>query len=250
MLVLEDVSYETEGKRILERLTMKFLPGMRYVVLGTNGAGKSTIGYVLMGLEDYRPTSGRVLLDGQDITDLSVTQRAKLGLTLMWQEPARFDGITVEAYLTLGGRLGVTGQDVREALEFVGLDPRLYLKRLVDKTLSGGERKRVELASVILLKPRYVILDEPDSGIDLMSLDMINSVINYIAQYGGTPIVITHREEMAYNTDYGYLICAGRVLREGATQDVIREFQRTCDSCTHPNLPLGEELGIRSGEMR
>ena len=110
--------------------------------------------------------------------------------------------------------------------------------------MSGGERKRVELASIMLLKPKFVILDEPDSGIDLMSLDMINSVIDYIAEYGGTPIVITHREEMAYNTEEAYLLCAGKVLSNGPTDEVIKIFKNICDACDHPNVPVTKELKI------
>ncbi len=242
MLELEKVSYKTQEKQILAELSMKFLPGYRYSIIGTNGAGKSTIGYVIMGLDGYKPSSGRILLDGKDITDLSVTERSKLGITLMWQEPARFDGMTVENYLTLGGKLTLQKSELIEALEFVGLQPNIYLKRFVDKTLSGGERKRVELASIVLLKPKYVILDEPDSGIDLMSLEIINDIVNYIAQYGGTPIIITHREEMAYNTDYGYLICSGKVLMHGKTEDVIKAFRNSCEVCTHPNIPAPGEL--------
>ncbi|MFN6991423.1 MAG: ATP-binding cassette domain-containing protein [Fervidobacterium sp.] len=91
MLELENIFYTTNGKEILSNLSMKFLPGYRYTIIGTNGAGKSTIGYVIMGLEGYLPSSGKILLNGKDITRLSVTERAKLGITLMWQEPARFD---------------------------------------------------------------------------------------------------------------------------------------------------------------
>lgn len=189
-------------------------------------------------------------MDGRDITKLGVTERAKLGVTLLWQEPVRFDGLTVEAYLTLGGKLALDKRELYEVLEFVGLDPRLYLGRFVDKTLSGGERKRVELASILLLRPRYVVLDEPDSGIDLMSLEMINNVINHVVGYGGTPIVITHREEMAYNCDYGFLVCAGKILRQGPTVDLVEAFRSTCDSCTHPNFPLGEELKTKGGKMK
>lgn len=242
MLELEGISYKTQEKQILTDLSMKFLPGYRYSIIGTNGAGKSTIGYVIMGLDGYKPSSGMILLDGKDITNLSVTERSKLGITLMWQEPARFDGMTVENYLTLGGKLTLQKSELVEALEFVGLQPNIYLKRFVDKTLSGGERKRVELASIVLLKPKYVILDEPDSGIDLMSLEIINDIVNYIAQYGGTPIVITHREEMAYNTDYGYLICSGKILLHGKTDDVIKAFRNSCEVCTHPNIPAPGEL--------
>ncbi|QAV32300.1 Iron-regulated ABC transporter ATPase subunit SufC [Fervidobacterium changbaicum] len=243
MLELVEISYRTNEKEILSDVTMKFLPGYKYAVIGTNGAGKSTIGYVIMGLSSYKPYKGKIMLDGKDITSLTVTERAKLGITLMWQEPARFEGMTIESYLTLGGKLALQKNEVIEAMEFVGLNPNLYLKRFVDKTLSGGERKRVELASIILLKPRYAILDEPDSGIDLMSLNIINDVVNYIAQYGGTPIIITHREEMAYNTDYGYLICAGKVLMHGKTENVLNAFRNTCEACTHPNIPQNNELG-------
>lgn len=242
MLELENISYETSEKKILNELHMKFLPGYRYTIIGTNGAGKSTIGYTIMGLEGYKPSSGRILLDGKDITELSITERAKLGITLMWQEPARFDGITVENYLSLGGKLSVQKSEIADALEFVGLNPGVYLKRFVDKTLSGGERKRIELASILLLKPKYAILDEPDSGIDLMSLDIINNVVNYIAQYGGVPIIITHREEMAYNNDYGYLVCSGRVLLSGKISEIIDAFRNSCEVCTHPNIPSKEEL--------
>lgn len=242
MLKLENISYKTQEKQILSDLSMNFIPRHRYSIIGTNGAGKSTIGYVIMGLDGYKLSSGKIILDGKDITSLSVTERSKLGITLMWQEPARFDGMTIENYLTLGGKLTLQKSELIEALEFVGLQPNIYLKRFVDKTLSGGERKRVELASIILLKPRYAILDEPDSGIDLMSLDIINDIVNCISQYGGTPIIITHREEMAYNTDYGYLICSGKLLLHGRTGDVIKAFRSSCEMCTHPNIPAPGEL--------
>jgi len=181
MLELENVSYKTNEREILSNVSMKFLPGYKYAIIGTNGAGKSTIGYIIMGLSAYKPYKGRIILDTNDITDLSVSERAKLGITLMWQEPARFEGMTIETYLNLGGKLAIQKSEIVEAMEFVGLNPAVYLKRLVDKTLSGGERKRVELASILLLKPKYVIFDEPDSGIDLMSLNIINDVVNYVA---------------------------------------------------------------------
>ncbi|MBO8161426.1 MAG: ABC transporter ATP-binding protein [Thermosipho sp. (in: Bacteria)] len=244
MLELRNVTYEVSGKRILDNLNLKFVPGKKYAILGTNGAGKSTIGYIIMGLEDYKPTTGSILLDGNDITDKSVYERSKLGITLMWQEPSRYDGLTVSTYLTLGGKLDVSKDTVNNVLEKVGLDPKLYLNRFVDKSLSGGERKRVELASILLLKPKYVILDEPDSGIDIMSLEMINNIIDYISSYNGTPIVITHREEMAYNTNEAYLLCAGKILTSGKTGDVIKIFKNICNSCTHPNVPVSEELKI------
>ncbi|ANQ53555.1 ABC transporter ATP-binding protein [Thermosipho affectus] len=244
MLKLENISYSVSDKKILDNISLSFSVGKKYSILGTNGAGKSTIGYLIMGLEDYKPTEGKIFLDGKDITQKNVYERSRLGITLMWQEPARYEGLNVYTYLTLGGKLDVTKDEVEEALEKVGLDPFLYMKRFVDKSLSGGERKRVELASIILLKPKYVIFDEPDSGIDIMSLDMINNIVDYVVSYGGTPIVITHREEMAYNTDEAYLLCAGKILAHDNTKKVIEIFKNLCNACDHPNVPVTKELKI------
>jgi Fe-S cluster assembly ATP-binding protein len=150
--------------------------------------------------------------------------------------------LTVENYPTLGGKISVQKSEIMEALEFVGFNANIYLKRFTGKTLSGGERKRVELASILLLKQKYVILDEPDSGIDLKSLSIVNDIVNYIAQYGGTPINITQREEMAANTDYGYLICSGKVLMHGKTDNVIAAFRNSCETCEYPNIHIPAEL--------
>ena len=238
MLELREVDFEVEGKKILRKITMRFEEGKKYSILGMNGAGKSTIAYIIMGLEGYKPTSGRVYLDGQDITDLPVSERARRGITLLWQEPARFKGLTVKDYLTLGGKLSLKKEEMIQALELVGLSPLLYLNRAVDESLSGGERKRIELASVLLLKPRYAVLDEPDSGIDIMSLDMIKDVINWLSSYGGTPILITHREEVALETDESYLVCNGIILKKGRSQELVEYYRETCDRCDHINIPI------------
>jgi len=237
MLILENISYKTDDKVILKDISMEFKEGVKYAILGVNGAGKSTLGYIIMGLEDYKPTSGRILLDGEDITNLPIYERAKRGITLTFQEPPRFEGISIASYLTLGGKLKVDKKELEKTLEVVGLNPLLYLSRKVNGSLSGGERKRVELASILLLKPRYVILDEPDSGIDIMSLEMVNNVLQFVASYGGTPIIITHREEMAENVDYAYHICNGIVLSKGDAKTVIEEYKKECGICNHPNLP-------------
>ncbi|MCD6551142.1 ABC transporter ATP-binding protein, partial [Thermotoga sp.] len=213
MLELVDVWYEVGENAILKGINARFDAQKVYSILGTNGAGKSTLAYLIMGLEGYKPTRGKILLNGEDITDLSVTERARKGLTLMWQEPVRFTGIKVKDYLTLGGKRRVSGEELSRVLEIVGLNPSLYLERSVDEKLSGGERKRVELASVLLMKPRYAILDEPDSGIDIMSLEMIERVLSEIVSSGGSVILVTHREEIALESDYAYLICHGTILK-------------------------------------
>lgn len=249
MLRLENISYKAEDKLILRDITMDFEEGKKYAILGVNGAGKSTLGYIVMGLEDYKPTTGRILLDEEDITDLPIPERAKRGITLVFQEPPRFEGISISSYLTLGGKIKIDRKEIENILETVGLNPRLYLARKVNGSLSGGERKRVELASVLVLKPKYAILDEPDSGIDIMSLEMVNNVLNYIASYGGTPIIITHREEMVTNVDFAYHICNGIVLHKGKATDVIEEYKKECGICNHPNAPEKNEKPVASKEV-
>lgn len=238
MLELRDIKYSKNGNEIIKGINMKFEEGKVYCIVGNNGVGKSTIGYIIMGLSDYKPTGGKILLNGEDITDLDVTERAKRGISLLWQEPARFEGITVESYLKLNRN--IKKEEIEEALKLVNLEPSRYMRRYVDKKLSGGERKKVELASCILLKPKYVIMDEPDSGIDIMSLDMIVGVINYFKEKGSAVIVITHRKEIALNCGYSYLICAGKVFLEGESKKIVSYYEKTCDNCGHVNY-LEEE---------
>ncbi len=233
MLVLENIKYSRNSNDIIKGVSMKFEQGKVRCIIGNNGVGKSTIGYIIMGLSDYKVNEGRILLDGEDITNLSVTERARKGITLLWQEPARFEGITVKSYLTLNRK--IPQSEVEDALSLVNLDPKYYLNRMVDKKLSGGERKKVELASCILLKPRYLIMDEPDSGIDIMSLDMIVDVIRYLKERNTGVIVITHRKEIARRCKYSYLICAGKVLLEGKSDRIVSYYEKTCDTCGHIN---------------
>ncbi len=238
MLELKNIRYSKNGNEIIKGINMKFEKGRVYCIVGNNGVGKSTIGYIIMGLSDYKPSEGKIYLDDEDITDFDLTERAKRGISLLWQEPARFEGITVESYLKLNRDF--KKEEIEEALRLVNLEPSNYMRRYVDKKLSGGERKKVELASCILLRPEYVIMDEPDSGIDIMSLDMIVDVINYFKKMGSAVIVITHRKEIALNCGYSYLICAGKVFLEGDSEKIVQYYERTCDSCGHVNY-LEEE---------
>ena len=174
LLEIKGLTYETGNKEILDDFSLTIEASEVHALLGTNGTGKSTLAYLIVGCEGYRPTSGDIVFDGKVINDLKIHERAKLGITMAWQEPVRFEGISVEDYLTLKSNDAIPSL----YLEMVGLSPGLYLHRMVDKSLSGGERKRIELASVLALKPRLAILDEPDSGIDMLSTQDIINVIN------------------------------------------------------------------------
>jgi len=240
MLKLENIKYVRNSKEIIKNVTINFEENKITSVIGSNGVGKSTLAYIIMGLSDYKPTEGHIYLDDKDITNLSITERARLGISLLWQEPARFEGLSIKNYLSLGGKINLN--DIKKALELVRLNPNVYLSRFLDKKLSGGERKRVEIASCILLKPRYLIMDEPDSGIDLMSLDMIVDIMNYLKENGTAVILITHREEIAKHSDYSYLICDGKILKSGMCTEIIDFYKKTCDVCDNVNAPKEQVL--------
>jgi Fe-S cluster assembly ATP-binding protein len=161
LLRVENLSLNRNGKQILNDVDLAVYPGQVHALLGLNGSGKSSLAYALMGCTGYQPDVGRILFDGQDITHMPIHQRAQLGLTLAWQEPARFEGLPVGKYISLG--MEELDRDwALAALEAVALPPRTYAVRPVNDTLSGGERKRVELAAVYAMRPRLAILDEPD----------------------------------------------------------------------------------------
>jgi Fe-S cluster assembly ATP-binding protein len=141
---------------------------------------------------------------------------------MAWQEPARFDGLTVRQFLQLGG----TEDSPAAHLLRVGLDPERYLARALDKTLSGGERKRVELASLLAMRPRLAILDEPTSGIDLLSLGEMAAVIRSLRNENSSVLLITHQEEIARIADRASYLCAGRLLMTDVPSVVAARFRR------------------------
>ncbi|MCS6896523.1 MAG: ABC transporter ATP-binding protein [Nitrospira sp.] len=228
LLNINSLTFVVKGRTILDRLDLVIHPREIHALLGANGSGKSTLACLLMGCEGYVPTAGSVLFAGTDLLALPIHERAKLGVTLAWQEPARFEGITVQEYLTLGR----TGVDAKSVLALVGLDPDRYLGRLVDKTLSGGERHRIELASVLATKPKLAILDEPAAGIDMLSIRQIISVIRTLKEQGSAVLLITHQEEVAAIADSASQLCNGRIVFSGDPVPVIEHFRgRTCVRC-------------------
>ncbi len=239
LLQVTDLHVKRDEREILRGVDLAVEPGAVHAVLGLNGSGKSTLAYTLMGSAGYAPASGRILFDGEDIGGLSISERARRGLTLAWQEPARFEGLTVARYLGLSMRQ-VDKQRIREALRAVALDPEAYLERHVDEALSGGERKRVELAAVYAMQPKLAILDEPDSGIDIMSLDDIARLIHRMASEGTTILVISHRDEVVRIASSASLICEGRMQTTGDPRHVCDRYARCCRPCDRAARVEGE----------
>jgi Fe-S cluster assembly ATP-binding protein len=243
LLNLVDVGLAVGGKPILHDLNLHVLPGEIHAILGVNGSGKSTLASIIMGLSGFCPTSGKVVFWGEEITALPISDRAKRGITLAWQEPARFEGLTVAEYMELGKHGSPGGGPLpEECLLMVGLSPERYLQRTVDATLSGGERKRVELASVLSMKPRLSILDEPDSGIDALSLTRILEAVRILAKNGASVLLITHQNEIAASADRASSLCNGTILKTGDPLAIGRFFQNHCRECPHGSAPPGEVL--------
>ncbi len=242
ILTLKKLELCRDGKKILRGVNLEIGNQEIHSIIGANGAGKSTLAYTLMGLQGYEQNEGSIIFDGEDIAELSITDRAKKGITLAWQEPARFEGLKVRDYLSIGARDngGITEEELKDALCKVDLNPEKYLDREVGEALSGGERKRIELASIITMKPRLAILDEPDSGIDVVSLKEIVNLIRALKENGSSVLVITHREEIAAASDKASLMCEGVILRSGDPLEISEFFKNRCIPCDNRIYPLKE----------
>lgn len=241
LLKVENLSLERDGRQILRDVNLNVYPGQIHALLGVNGSGKSSLAYALMGCNGYQSDAGRIWLDGEEVTDLPIDERGRRGITLAWQEPARFEGLPVSAYLSLGPQKSDRDR-VEAALHAVNLAPRTYGRRHVDTTLSGGERKRVELAAVYARRPRVAILDEPDSGIDALSLDDIRRLLRRMAESGMAVLLITHREDMAAGADVASIMCLGTIIYSGDPAQAEQFYRQRCQ-------PHAEALGTQPWQI-
>ena len=228
LLQVKKAVVERNERRIVQFANLQVRKGEVHSIIGLNGAGKSTLAYAIMGIIPLK--EGEILFKGRNITHASIAERAKMGITLAWQEPARFEGITVREYLQISNRYD--GPDaVKGSMEMVSMEPDKYLGRELGEGLSGGERKRIELASVYLMRPELAILDEPDSGIDMLSIYDIIGLIKTINSRGTTVLIITHRDEMAEIADRSTLMCAGTPVVTDTPVKVSRIFRDMCKNC-------------------
>lgn len=236
LLEITNLAYRVPARTLLFGLDLSLEAGEIHALLGTNGAGKSTLAYLIMGCEGYRPEHGEIHFAGQRIDHLPIFERARLGIALAWQEPARFEGLSVESYLTIGQH----EVDVMECLRQVGLSPFAYRHRMLDKRLSGGERKRIELAAVLALQPRLVILDEPTASIDLLSLHEIMALIGTFKQRGTAVLLITHREELTRMADRASELSEGRIVYSGDPVEVADHYRKPQPVGHHDKEPAHE----------
>jgi Fe-S cluster assembly ATP-binding protein len=234
MLAVENLQLKLNGNSIINGLDLQVGEAEIHGILGENGTGKTTVANLIMGTNNYKPTGGRILFEGEDIAGLSVSQRARRGITLAWQEPARVEGLTVRDYLGLSAG----NAQVEPYLLMVGLEPGQYLDRDIDATLSGGERKRIEMASVLAMRPKLAILDEPDSGIDIVALPLILNSIMEMNRQGSSVLLITHSEKVTGIAHRVSILCAGKIIRTGTPLESSQWFKNNCLTCPHINRPV------------
>ena len=222
MLELENICFDvcTDGKikQILKNINLKI--NQKFVVItGPNGSGKSTLAKIIMGIE--KPTSGKILLDGVDITDKAVDQRANMGISYAFQQPAKFKGITVGDLLQIASKQKLTFAQICDVLTKVGLCARDYIDRQVDGKLSGGELKRIEIATAIIAGNPLCIFDEPEAGIDLWSFSKLIDVFEELANQNVCSIIISHQERILNIADRIILLADGSVVADGSREQVL-----------------------------
>ena len=244
LLEVKNLSLSLNGKSILKNINMDVWEGYVHAIVGPNGAGKSTLASTIMGLEGYRNFKGSIYFKGKDIGQLTIDERARMGITFGWQEPARYEGLMIKDFLKAAAK-DKNDNFIFEQLDRVGLDPDEYANRAVDKTLSGGERKKVELASILAMDPDLVLLDEPDSGIDVETLAKMFEVIKEQKKKKRTIILITHSLAVLKQADHAFMFCNGEILKKDVTKKIIPYFKNKCIPCKHKNIPdyEGVQLG-------
>lgn len=230
MLELRNVSFEVDGKKILNNISLTIENNRFTVITGPNGGGKSTLAKLIMGIE--KPTEGTILFDGEDITNMSIDERAKRKIGYAFQQPPRFKGMSVRKLLSLAH-----GEDLDEEiccsyLTDVGLCSKDYLNRDVDASLSGGEVKRIEIASILARDLKLSIFDEPEAGIDLWSFAKLVETFQKLQKESLQSIIlISHQERIMQLADEIIIIENGTIKTKGDRDEILPTLMSEFDSC-------------------
>ena len=224
MLELKNISFcvnddSGENKEILKDISLKI--DERFVAItGPNGGGKSTLAKIIAGI--YQPTSGQILLDGEDITNASITDRARKGISFAFQQPVRFKGLTVKDLITLAAGRDITISEACEYLSDVGLCARDYINREVNASLSGGELKRIEIALITARATKLSVFDEPEAGIDLWSFNNLIKVFERMySKTKGSIVIISHQERILNIADRIIVIADGKIKQSGTKDEIM-----------------------------
>lgn len=235
MLKLENLSFEIPGeKEIIKKLNLTIDDGKFVVITGPNGGGKSTTAKLIMGIE--KATGGKIYFDDEDITDLDITERANKGISFAFQQPVRFKGIKVIDLIRLAAKRDITVSEACKYLSEVGLCAKDYINREINASLSGGELKRIEIATVIARASKLSIFDEPEAGIDLWSFTSLIQAFERIRKNtNGTILVISHQERILNIADEIIVIADGDIAKHGPKDEILPQILGTSsavDACS------------------
>ena len=238
MLELKNISFtvgeKKKKKTIIRDLSLTIDNGKFVVITGPNGSGKSTLARIIMGIE--KPSAGKIIFDGQDITDLNITERAKLGISFALQQPVRFKGIRVHDLLQIAAGKKLSINDACDYLSEVGLCARDYIDREINSSLSGGELKRIEIATLLARKTKLSVFDEPEAGIDLWSFQNLIRIFENMRKEikDSSIVIISHQERILNIADEIVLISGGTIKKKGTVEEVLPELIGTTaavDAC-------------------
>ena len=226
MLIVKDLCWTSpDGKEVLKNVNLKLGENKVIAISGPNGSGKTTLAKILMGLE--MPTSGQILYNGIDITDKDVTERAQMGISFGFQQPVCFKGVKVRRILALAAARPATEEQLCLNLQKVGLCAKKYIDREIDSTLSGGEIKRIEIASILARDTPFIVLDEPEAGIDLWSFEKLIDVFEEMRNTPNrTMVIISHQERILKIADEIVLLGDGTVADHGPGPEMMGKMMR------------------------
>lgn len=229
MLELIDICFERDNKKILDNINLKLDTDKFIVITGPNGSGKSTLAKIIMGIE--KQDSGKILLNGKDISNWSIDKRAKNGIAFAFQQPVRFKGISVYDLIKLSSGKDMNKMEACNILSSVGLCAKEYVDREVNDSLSGGELKRIEIATVAVRESNITIFDEPEAGIDLWSFNNLIKVFENIRKNTkGTTLIISHQERILNIADELILMKNGKIEQVGSKEELYDKTfkEKTC----------------------
>ena len=230
MLELKNICFERDNKKILDNINLTIDKDKFVAITGPNGSGKSTLAKIIMGIE--KPDSGKILLEGKDITQLAINERAKLGVAFAFQQPITFKGLTVFDLLKLSSERKINKAEACEILSKVGLCAKEYVDREINSSLSGGELKRIEIASVAVRNSTLTIFDEPEAGIDLWSFQNLIKVFEDMRKIvKGTTLIISHQERILNIADEIILIKQGKIEARGSKEELLGQVTGKTQCC-------------------
>lgn len=222
LLELKDICFTRDNRKILDHINLDIDVEKFVAITGPNGSGKSTLVKIIMGIE--KPDSGKVIFDGKDITDIPINERAKLGMSFAFQQPVKFKGITVYDLLKIAAKKDINKAQACEVLSKVGLCAKEYVDREVNGSLSGGELKRIEIATVVLREAKLTIFDEPEAGIDLWSFNNLIDIFEKLSEdIKGSTIIISHQERILKIADEIVLMKAGKIEKVGTSSEILEK---------------------------